>query len=137
MNDVQRRREDLCRKEDEALFTALEWTRRNQRVLKCTVYDPIRVLVSVKDKRHARVAEAAINYNFMKTFVCLEQDDYTLLADTFVKFKANNYPDAPVRDLRVNLAHLPKEQRDLALYERPCTQQQVSSGFTFQTSFDS
>lgn len=79
----------------------------------------------MKDRRHARVAEAAINYAAMKTIVCLEHSDYARLADTFTKFKASDHPDARPADLRVNVVELPANQRDLAAYERPCTQQQV------------
>lgn len=125
LNNVQLRRIEQCKAEDAQLYTAFDWIRRNQRYLKGTVYDPIRILVSVKDKRYARVAENAINYALMKTIVCLERDDYNRLGDTFTKFKANDRPDAQVTDLRVNLAELPAEKRDLAQYEPPCTQQQV------------
>lgn len=126
LGNVQRQREELCRAEDVALWTAFDYVRRNRNSFKSKVYDPVRLSVSVKDKRHARVAEAAINYAAMKTIVCLEKDDYTSLGDTFTKFKTSDHPDAQTKDLRVNVAELPADMRDPAQYERPCTQQQVS-----------
>ncbi|KAK9896955.1 hypothetical protein P389DRAFT_158963 [Cystobasidium minutum MCA 4210] len=62
----------------------------------------------------------------MKTFVCLERDDYRRLSDTFVSFRGNDQSESP-KDLRVNVAEIPPSARDLAQYERPCTQQQLQS----------
>jgi hypothetical protein len=126
LNDVQRRREEQCRGQDNNLWLAFNWVRRNRETFKGKVYDPIRILVSVKDKAHARVAEAAINYSTMKTIVCLEKEDYTRLGNTFTRFKTSQNPDENPKDLRVNIAELPADKRDPAAYERPCTQEQVS-----------
>lgn len=69
LDNVFKRREANCAKEDPQLWTATTWLRDHRKELKDYVYDPIRLLISAKDRKYAKVAEATINYATMK--VCL------------------------------------------------------------------
>ena len=90
------------------------------------MHEPIRLLLTVKDKRHARVAEAAINYQTFKTVICTEEEDYTTVTNRLTKYpRANGDSFRPV-DLRINVARLPPEKRVLANYRRPMSNEQVS-----------
>lgn len=111
-------------REDPKLWAATKWSRANKREFKGQVYDPVRLLVSVKDRRHAKAAEAAINYNTFKTILVHEKEDYNLLAKNFTKFRS----ERGEIDLRVNIAQLVPEQRSLNNYPPPCSQEEVSQG---------
>lgn len=108
-------------KEDQKLWAATKWARSHKQEFKGQVFDPIRLLVSVKDKRHAKLAEAAINYNQFKTILTYEKDDYNTLANAFTKYRT----DRGEVDLRVNIAQLEPEQRILANYRSPLSQEEV------------
>lgn len=125
LNNVKSRRDIQCQREDNALWTGAAWVRNENREgrFKGTVHEPIRLLLTVKDRRHARVAEAAINYQTFKTVICTEEEDYTTVTNRFTRYpKAGS--EKPV-DLRINVARLPPEKRVLANYRRPMSNEQV------------
>lgn len=66
LDNVGKRREVACARSDQNLWTATQWIREHRAEFKDRVYDPIRLEISVKDKKHAKVAEAAISYASMK-----------------------------------------------------------------------
>ena len=114
-------------REDRELWTATSWIRQNKERFEGVVYEPVRLLVSVKDRRHAKLAEAAINYNAFKTILCQETRDYQKLSDHFTRFPQG---DGRPRDLRMNLARLPPEKRTREAYPSPISLEEVSRAST-------
>jgi hypothetical protein len=57
-----------------------------------------------------------------QTIVCLDEQDYRKLGDTFTSF-----PGGPTgrRDLRMNVAELDPDKRTLAAYPKPMSPEQV------------
>ncbi|CAD6565919.1 MAG: Structural maintenance of chromosomes protein 5 [Cyphobasidiales sp. Tagirdzhanova-0007] len=135
--NVQRRREAACAKTDAKLWTATTWLREHQREFKAIVYDPIRLLVSAKEPKYAKLAEAAINYTTMKTIVCLEHADYERLGTQYTNFPSGIGRSQNERlrdgdaDLRMNIAELPPDKRSLQAYKKPCSQEELSQRWGF------
>ena len=87
--NVQRRREAACAKTDAKLWTATTWLREHQREFKAIVYDPIRLLVSAKEPKYAKLAEAAINYTTMKVgHASIQRLDFAQAATLVVRLSS-------------------------------------------------
>jgi len=122
LDNVNKRRDVACARSDQPLWAATQWIRDHRKEFKDTVYDPIRLEINVKDKKYAKVAEAAINYASMKTIICLNEEDYVRLGNTFTRFPAGQ---GNARDLRMNIAELPPDKRTLAAYPKPMSEEQL------------
>lgn len=141
LNSFQFRKDEQCQREDGNLWMATRWLRDYKERFHDTVFDPVRLVVGVKDRRHAKLAEAAINYTTMKVslgFACLEHQ-LTSMVQTIVTFDNRDYQNLRAmfmsfplgenrtRDLRVNLVELPPNKRTLADYPSPCSREEVSA----------
>lgn len=107
-------------REDAKLWAGTKWARQNRQQFRGRVFDPVRLLVSVKDKKYAKHAEAAINYGTFKTVLSRNHEDYEKLSATFTKFPSQNGPV----NLKVNLAVLAAETT-LESFPPPCSREEV------------
>ncbi|KAL7005936.1 Structural maintenance of chromosomes protein 5 [Cystobasidiomycetes sp. EMM_F5] len=123
LNSFQFRKDEQCQREDGNLWMATRWLRDYKERFHDTVFDPVRLVVGVKDRRHAKLAEAAINYTTMKTIVTFDNRDYQNLRAMFMSFPLG---ENRTRDLRVNLVELPPNKRTLADYPSPCSREELA-----------
>lgn len=109
LDDMMRMKEEKLRTRFRDTYTALMWLRKNQHRFKGNVYEPMMLVINVRDPRYARYVENHIPVNDLRAFVFQKQEDM----ETFM---------AEVRDtqnLRVNSVIAPAESCSNRLPSKP------------------
>uniref|UniRef100_A0A672S6Y5 Structural maintenance of chromosomes protein 5 n=1 Tax=Sinocyclocheilus grahami TaxID=75366 RepID=A0A672S6Y5_SINGR len=68
-------KEDKLRVRFRDTYTALKWLRDNRDRFKGNVYDPMMLVINVRDARHAKYVESQIPANDLRAFVFQRQED--------------------------------------------------------------
>uniref|UniRef100_A0A671SMZ9 Structural maintenance of chromosomes protein 5 n=1 Tax=Sinocyclocheilus anshuiensis TaxID=1608454 RepID=A0A671SMZ9_9TELE len=74
-NDMMKMKEDKLRVRFRDTYTALNWLRNNRDRFKGNVYDPMMLVINVRDARHAKYVESQIPANDLRAFVFQRQED--------------------------------------------------------------
>uniref|UniRef100_A0A672S7U7 Structural maintenance of chromosomes protein 5 n=1 Tax=Sinocyclocheilus grahami TaxID=75366 RepID=A0A672S7U7_SINGR len=74
-NDMMKMKEDKLRVRFRDTYTALKWLRDNRDRFKGNVYDPMMLVINVRDARHAKYVESQIPANDLRAFVFQRQED--------------------------------------------------------------
>ncbi|KAI4882717.1 hypothetical protein NFI96_028525 [Prochilodus magdalenae] len=99
LEDMMNRKEEMLRTRFRDTHTALQWLRNHRNLFEGNVYEPMMLVINVRDPRHAKYIENHIPVNDLRAFVFQKQQDM----ETFM---------AAVRDkqnLRVNSVIAPAE----------------------------
>ncbi|MCI4388625.1 hypothetical protein PGIGA_G00088170 [Pangasianodon gigas] len=99
LEDMMNRKEEKLRSRFRDTHTALLWLRRNRHLFEGNVYEPMMMVINVRDPRHAKYVESHVPINDLRAFVFQKQQDM----ETFM---------AEIRDrqrLRVNSVIAPVE----------------------------
>ncbi|XP_061118782.1 structural maintenance of chromosomes protein 5 [Conger conger] len=75
LENVMKRKEDALNRRFRDTYHALQWLRNNRQRFKGNVYEPMMLVVNVKDSRHAKYIENVIPQNDLRAFVFQRQDD--------------------------------------------------------------
>lgn len=78
LNNVRHQRMQILARGDKDTYDAIEWLASHRDIFQKNVYDPILVLLDVKQPQAARAVETCLNWNFQRTFVCQCRADYDL-----------------------------------------------------------
>ncbi|KAA0703712.1 Structural maintenance of chromosomes protein 5 [Triplophysa tibetana] len=109
LDDMMRIKEEKLRTRFRDTYTALMWLRKNKNRFKGNVYEPMMLVINVRDPRNARYVESHIPVNDLRAFVFQKQEDM----ETFM---------TEVRDtqnLRVNSVIAPPDSCSNRLPSRP------------------
>ncbi|KAG7476281.1 hypothetical protein MATL_G00081220 [Megalops atlanticus] len=99
LEDVMKRKEEVLRSKFPDTHNALLWLRQNRQCFTGNVYEPMMLVINVRDARHAKYIESHVPLNDLRAFVFQRQQDM----ETFM---------TEVRDhqkLRVNAVIAPPE----------------------------
>ncbi|XP_053097068.1 structural maintenance of chromosomes protein 5 [Pangasianodon hypophthalmus] len=99
LEDMMNRKEEKLRSRFRDTHTALLWLRRNRHLFEGNVYEPMMMVINVRDPRYAKYVESHVPINDLRAFVFQKQQDM----ETFM---------AEIRDrqrLRVNSVIAPAE----------------------------
>ncbi|NWZ31903.1 SMC5 protein, partial [Asarcornis scutulata] len=111
LNNIMSMKEETLRGKYQDTHSALMWLRKNKDKFKKTVCEPIMLVISVKDSRHAKYIENHIPANDMKAFVFESPEDMdTFLTRDHQKLRVNavcapavscagNLPSRPIEEL--------------------------------------
>uniref|UniRef100_A0A671SJX5 Structural maintenance of chromosomes protein 5 n=1 Tax=Sinocyclocheilus anshuiensis TaxID=1608454 RepID=A0A671SJX5_9TELE len=75
LEDMMKMKEDKLRVRFRDTYTALNWLRNNRDRFKGNVYDPMMLVINVRDARHAKYVESQIPANDLRAFVFQRQED--------------------------------------------------------------
>ncbi|TTH23511.1 Structural maintenance of chromosomes protein 5 [Bagarius yarrelli] len=75
LEDMMNRKEEMLRSRFRDTHTALLWLRRNRHLFQGNVYEPMMLVINVRDPRHAKYVESHVNINDLKAFVFQKQQD--------------------------------------------------------------
>uniref|UniRef100_A0A672S7E9 Structural maintenance of chromosomes protein 5 n=1 Tax=Sinocyclocheilus grahami TaxID=75366 RepID=A0A672S7E9_SINGR len=75
LEDMMKMKEDKLRVRFRDTYTALKWLRDNRDRFKGNVYDPMMLVINVRDARHAKYVESQIPANDLRAFVFQRQED--------------------------------------------------------------
>ncbi|XP_055065038.2 structural maintenance of chromosomes protein 5 [Misgurnus anguillicaudatus] len=109
VNDIMKMKEEKLRARFRDTYTALMWLRRNQRLFKGNVHEPMMLVINVRESRYAKYVESHIPLKDLQAFVFQKQEDM----ERFM---------SEVRDsqnLRVNSVIAPAESCSNRLPSRP------------------
>ncbi|XP_013875182.1 structural maintenance of chromosomes protein 5 [Austrofundulus limnaeus] len=99
MNDMMNAKEVKLRGRHRDTHTALQWLRDNRNLFVGNVYEPMMLVINVKDNRFAKYVENHISFNDLRSFVFQRKDDMEKFM-TEVRDKLN---------LKVNSISAPEE----------------------------
>ncbi|KAI7793130.1 structural maintenance of chromosomes protein 5 isoform X1 [Triplophysa rosa] len=109
LDDMMRMKEEKLRTRFRDTYTALMWLRKNRNRFKGNVYEPMMLVINVRDPRYARYVESHIPVNDLRAFVFQKQEDMEMFM-TEVRDTQN---------LRVNSVIAPPESCSNRLPSRP------------------
>uniref|UniRef100_A0A673GJM7 Structural maintenance of chromosomes protein 5 n=1 Tax=Sinocyclocheilus rhinocerous TaxID=307959 RepID=A0A673GJM7_9TELE len=75
LEDMMKMKEDKLRVRFRDTYTALMWLRNNRDRFEGNVYDPMMLVINVRDARHAKYVESQIPANDLRAFVFQRQED--------------------------------------------------------------
>ncbi|XP_036451673.1 structural maintenance of chromosomes protein 5 [Colossoma macropomum] len=99
LEDMMNRKEEMLRSRFPDTHTALLWLRNHRNLFEGNVYEPMMLVINVRDPRHAKYIESHIPVNDLRAFVFQKQQDM----EKFMTEVRDN------RRLRVNSVIAPAE----------------------------
>ncbi|KAI1904927.1 hypothetical protein AGOR_G00010720 [Albula goreensis] len=75
LEDMMKRKEENLSRRFRDTYNALQWLRHNRERFKGKVYEPMMLVINVKDARHAKYIESHLPQNDLKAFVFEKQED--------------------------------------------------------------
>uniref|UniRef100_A0A671KPE5 Structural maintenance of chromosomes protein 5 n=1 Tax=Sinocyclocheilus anshuiensis TaxID=1608454 RepID=A0A671KPE5_9TELE len=75
LDDMMKVKEDKLRNRFRDTYTALKWLRDNRDRFEGNVYEPMMLVINVRDTRHAKYIESHIPLNDLRAFVFQRQED--------------------------------------------------------------
>uniref|UniRef100_A0A8C2DLW2 Structural maintenance of chromosomes protein 5 n=1 Tax=Cyprinus carpio TaxID=7962 RepID=A0A8C2DLW2_CYPCA len=75
LDDMMKVKEDKLRTRFRDTYTALKWLRDNRDRFEGNVYEPMMLVINVRDSRHAKYIESHIPLNDLRAFVFQRQED--------------------------------------------------------------
>ncbi|KAM9829174.1 structural maintenance of chromosomes protein 5 [Syngnathus typhle] len=99
MNNMMMVKEEKLRGRHRDTHTALQWLRQNRHLFSGNVYEPLMLVINMKDHRFAKYMENHIAFNDLRAFVFQRKDDMA----NFMKEVRDNM------NLRVNAIIAPRE----------------------------
>ncbi|KAK2163851.1 hypothetical protein LSH36_73g01022 [Paralvinella palmiformis] len=79
--DIGNRRLEQLRRMHKDTYDAVQWLRANQQRFQGTIYEPMMLLLNVKDPNKAKYLESTVSMNDMKAFVCENSEDMKLFLE--------------------------------------------------------
>ncbi|XP_068603911.1 structural maintenance of chromosomes protein 5-like [Brachionichthys hirsutus] len=99
MNNMMNAKEEKLRGRHKDTHAALQWLRQNKQLFVGNVYEPMMLVINVKDHRFAKYVENHISFNDLRAFVFQRKDDM----ERFMAEVRDN------RNLKVNAISAPEE----------------------------
>ncbi|WFC94953.1 Structural maintenance of chromosomes protein 5 [Malassezia brasiliensis] len=84
LNNLRHQRLQILAHADRDTFNAVQWLASHRAIFQHEVYDPVLVLLDVKQPAAARAIESCLNWNVQRTFVCQSRADYDLLTHELI-----------------------------------------------------
>lgn len=109
IQDVSNRRLETLRSLHAHTHQAVLWLRANKAIFKHAVHEPMIISLNVTNTADARLVEAHVSFNDLRSFVCEDADDL----DLFMRKVKNEMK------LRVNIVRAPPEQSHSFLPRHP------------------
>ncbi|KAG7322996.1 hypothetical protein KOW79_014342 [Hemibagrus wyckioides] len=75
LEDMIKRKEEMLRSRFRDTHTALLWLRNNRHLFEGNVYEPMMLVINVRDPQHAKYVESHVPLNDLKAFVFQKQQD--------------------------------------------------------------
>ncbi|KAM6985951.1 structural maintenance of chromosomes protein 5 [Aplochiton taeniatus] len=75
MNNMMNAKEEKLRARSKDTHTAIQWLRKSKNMFKGNVYEPMMLVINVKDPKFAKYVENHISFNDLKAFVFERKDD--------------------------------------------------------------
>ncbi|KAK3522196.1 hypothetical protein QTP70_027690, partial [Hemibagrus guttatus] len=75
LEDMIKRKEEMLRSRFRDTHTALLWLRNNRHLFEGNVYEPMMLVINVRDPQHAKYVESHVSLNDLKAFVFQKQQD--------------------------------------------------------------
>uniref|UniRef100_A0A669D4U2 Structural maintenance of chromosomes protein 5 n=1 Tax=Oreochromis niloticus TaxID=8128 RepID=A0A669D4U2_ORENI len=75
MNNMMNAKEEKLRGRHRDTHTALQWLRQNKQLFRGNVYEPMMLVINVKDHRFAKYVENHISFHDLRAFVFQRKDD--------------------------------------------------------------
>ncbi|XP_060765097.1 structural maintenance of chromosomes protein 5 isoform X2 [Neoarius graeffei] len=75
LEDMMNRKEEMLRNRFRDTHTALLWLRKNRNLFEGNVYEPMMLVINVRDSRHAKYLECHVSINDLRAFVFQKQQD--------------------------------------------------------------
>ncbi|XP_029975530.1 structural maintenance of chromosomes protein 5 [Salarias fasciatus] len=75
MNNMMNAKEEKLRARHKDTHTALQWLRQNRSLFQGNVYEPMMLVINVKDPRYAQYVETHISFHDLRAFVFQRKDD--------------------------------------------------------------
>lgn len=84
LNNLRHQRLQILAHADRDTYNAVQWLASHRAIFQHEVYDPVLVLLDVKQPAAARAIESCLNWNVQRTFVCQSRADYDLLTHELI-----------------------------------------------------
>lgn len=84
LNNVRHQRMQILAQGDRDTYEAIHWLASHRDIFQKNVYDPVLVLLDVKQPQAARAIESCLNWNIQRTFVCQCRADYDLFTHELI-----------------------------------------------------
>ncbi|WFC98940.1 Structural maintenance of chromosomes protein 5 [Malassezia yamatoensis] len=78
LDNVRHQRIQILAQADQDTYKAIQWLASHRELFQKEIYDPVLVLLDVKQPDAARAIESCLNWNIQRTFVCQCRADYDL-----------------------------------------------------------
>ncbi|XP_030625495.1 structural maintenance of chromosomes protein 5 [Chanos chanos] len=75
LEDIMNRKEEKLRSRFRDTYTALQWLRKNLNLFEGNVFEPMMLVINVRDPRHAKYIESHVPVNDLRAFVFQKQQD--------------------------------------------------------------
>ncbi|KAM7412011.1 hypothetical protein PAMA_021807 [Pampus argenteus] len=75
MNNMMNAKEEKLRERHRDTHAALQWLRQNRTLFSGNVYEPMMLVINVKDNRFAKYVETHISFHDLRAFVFQKKDD--------------------------------------------------------------
>ncbi|KAI5099428.1 structural maintenance of chromosomes protein 5 [Silurus meridionalis] len=75
LEDMMNRKEEMLRQRSPDTHTALLWLRRNRHLFEGNVYEPMMLVINVRDPQNAKYVESHVPINDLRAFVFQKQQD--------------------------------------------------------------
>ncbi|KAM9455805.1 structural maintenance of chromosomes protein 5 [Clarias gariepinus] len=75
LEDIMNRKEEMLRSRFRDTHTALLWLRRNRELFEGNVYEPMMLVINVRESQHAKYVESHVPINDLRAFVFQKQQD--------------------------------------------------------------
>ncbi|XP_067114243.1 structural maintenance of chromosomes protein 5 [Osmerus mordax] len=75
VEDMMNRKEEKLRGRSRDTHTAIQWLRQNKALFTGNVYEPMMLVINVRDNRFAKYVENHISFNDLRAFVFQRKDD--------------------------------------------------------------
>ncbi|KAL0965440.1 hypothetical protein UPYG_G00281300 [Umbra pygmaea] len=99
MDDMMKVKEEKLRGRSRDTYTAVHWLRQNKHLFSGNVYEPMMLVISVRNPDHAKYVENHISFNDLRAFVFQRREDM----EKFMSEVRDN------QNLRVNSVFAPEE----------------------------
>ncbi|WFD26275.1 Structural maintenance of chromosomes protein 5 [Malassezia nana] len=84
LNTVRYQRLQILARADHDAYEAVQWLQKNRGVFEKVVYDPVLVMVNIKNPEAARAIETCLSWPVQRTFVCQTRADYDLFTHELI-----------------------------------------------------
>ncbi|XP_066506411.1 structural maintenance of chromosomes protein 5 isoform X2 [Hoplias malabaricus] len=75
LEDMMNRKEEMLHRRFRDTHTALQWLRRHKNLFEGKVYEPMMLVINVRDPKHAKYIESHVPVNDLRAFVFEKQQD--------------------------------------------------------------